>query len=294
MHTTWSVYAVGMAWELRHIRTLVAIAEAGSLTDAAISLGISQAQVSRTLKSLEEAWGVLLVRRLSREAVLTTQGQQAVLRGRHLLAQAEQMETAARGHQTLRLGYSWAAVGRHTRALQRTWREQQPEIQLALVRGSGPFAGLAEGLVDAAIVRRPAPTGRFDSALVGLERRVTGFPAEDSWAGRRRVRMADFSGRRLIVDTKAGTTTPDLWPEDQRPTFAAEVDSVDAWLDAITAGTGVGVSAEATAHQHQRAGVLYRVISDAPPVEVRLVWHRGEHTPAIAELRRMLTELYSA
>lgn len=56
---------------------------------------------------------------------------------------------------------------------------------------------------------------------------------------------------------------------------------------------GIGVSSEATAHQHQRAGVLCRVISDAPPVQVRLGWHRGEHSQAIAALQRLLTELYA-
>lgn len=282
-----------MAWELRHIRTLMAIAEAGSLTDAAIALGISQAQVSRTLGALEKDWGVRLVRRGPREAVLTPQGQQAVLRGRHLMALAEQMEAETRGQKRLRLGYAWAAVGRHTRAMQRRWVDQQPEEALTLVRGAGPLAGLAEGLVDAAIMRTPPPKGRFDSALVGLERRVASFPAEDPWASRRRLRMADFTGRAVLVDSRAGTTSPALWPAEQRPDTAAEVDSVDAWLDAIAAGVGIGVSSEATAHQHRRAGVLYRVISDAPPVQVRLVWHRGEHSRSIAALQRLLTELYA-
>ncbi|KUG58089.1 LysR family transcriptional regulator [Nesterenkonia jeotgali] len=282
-----------MAWELRHIRTLVAIAEAGSFTDAAIALGISQAQVSRTLGALEQHWDVRLVRRGPREAALTAQGQQAVRRGRHLLALAEQMEAETRGQQRLRLGYAWAAVGRHTRAMQRSWVERQPGVALTLIRGTGPLAGLSEGLVDAAIVRTPPPQGRFDSALVGLERRVASFPAEDPWASRRRLRMADFTDRAVLVDSQSGTTSPALWPAEQRPDTAAEVDSVDAWLDAITAGVGIGVSSEATAHQHQRAGVLYRVISDAPPVQVRLVWHRGEHSQTIAALQRLLTELYA-
>ena len=44
-----------MSVELRQLRCLVAIAEAGSFTDAAIDLGISQAAASRTLASLESA-----------------------------------------------------------------------------------------------------------------------------------------------------------------------------------------------------------------------------------------------
>ncbi|MDR5712082.1 LysR family transcriptional regulator [Nesterenkonia flava] len=282
-----------MQWEIRHIRTLVAIAENGTLTDAGLQLGVSQAQVSRTLRALEDAWGVRLVRRLPREAVLTPVGQQVVIRGRHLLRLAESLEAEARGQKRLRLGYAWAAAGRHTAALQRQWRDRVPETALDLVRGTGPLAGLAEGLVDVAVVRTEPVGGHWDAVLVGTERRVAGFASDHPWARRHRLQMADFADQPLIVDTRAGTTTPQLWPEGQRPRQVMDVDSVDAWLDALGAGHGVGVSAEATAHQHRRDGIRYTVITDAPPVGVWLVWHRGEPPQRLSPLREILSGLYS-
>jgi hypothetical protein len=41
--------------ELRQLRFLVAIVDAGSFTDAALDLGVSQAAVSRTLAALEQS-----------------------------------------------------------------------------------------------------------------------------------------------------------------------------------------------------------------------------------------------
>ena len=38
--------------ELRHLRCLVAVAEAGTITDAAIDLGLTQPAVSRALAQL--------------------------------------------------------------------------------------------------------------------------------------------------------------------------------------------------------------------------------------------------
>lgn len=280
-------------WSLRHIRCLIAISEHGSLTDAAIALGVSQAQISRTLQALESAWGVQLVRRLSREAVLTAAGQRAVAHGRDLLELAGRLEEEARGEPTLRVGYAWAAAGRHTSALQRIWQQEQHDVELTLVRRQGALAGLSEGLVDAAIVRIEPSSARFDCTMIGTERRVAGFAEDDPWAQQETIRMADFAGRPLLVDTRAGTTTAALWPEHQRPYEAAVVDSVDSWLDAITAGRGVGVSTEATSHQHRRSGVQYRLIEDAPPVGVYLAWHRGDAVPGLARLREVLSRLYA-
>lgn len=281
-----------MDWELRHIRCLIAIAETGTLTDAGLALGLSQAQVSRTLRALEAAWGVVLVRRQAREAVLTEEGQAAVVRGRHLLEIAGRLDAQMSGQRSLRLGYAWAAAGRHTVALQRGWDREQPGIDLALVRVNGASAGLAEGLVDAALVRTAPDPRRYESVPVGAERRVAAFAADDPWASRSRVRMKDFAGRRLLVDTRAGTTNLQLWPAGAGPAGVLEVADIDGWLDALAAGRAVGISSEATAQQHRRQGVRYRVIADAPPLQVRLAWHRGEAVPGLEALCGLLRRLY--
>jgi DNA-binding transcriptional LysR family regulator len=64
--------------ELRQLRTLVAVADEGTFTDAAVALGVSQAAVSRTIAALESALGTRLVRRTTRHAVLTPAGAQVV------------------------------------------------------------------------------------------------------------------------------------------------------------------------------------------------------------------------
>ena len=53
------------------LRSLVAVVEQGTFTDAAIALGVSQAAVSRSVARLENTLGVRLLRRTSREVTLT-------------------------------------------------------------------------------------------------------------------------------------------------------------------------------------------------------------------------------
>lgn len=278
--------------DLRQLRCLVAIVDEGTFTDAAIALGVSQAAVSRTLASLERALGVRLLRRTSREVTLTAAGLRVVERARRVLAEVSGLvREATSGHTRLRIGYAWSAVGRHTVAFQRRWNAAHGGVDLHLARVNSPSAGLAEGACDLAVVRRPLDDRRFDTALVGLERRLCALAADDPLARRRSVRLAELTGRTLLVDRRTGTTTLDLWPPDARPAVE-ETHDVDDWLTVIAAGRGIGVTAESTAHQYPRPGVVYRPVRDAEPVAVRLAWWRDEPHPALQAVLELLTELY--
>lgn len=278
--------------ELRQLRCLVAIVDEGSFTDAAIALGVSQAAVSRTLASLERALGVRLLRRTSREVTPTGAGLRVAAQARRVLGEVDDLvREATSGHAHLRIGYAWSAVGRHTLTFQRRWAETRPETELQLVRVNSPTAGLAEGACDLAVVRRPPDDRRFDSAIVGLERRLCAMASDDPLARRRSVRLADIGGRTLLIDRRTGTTTTELWPPDSRPATKATHD-VDDWLTAISTGRCVGMTAESTAHQYPRPGIVYRPVRDAEPIAVRLAWWRDEPHPALQAAIELLTTLY--
>ncbi|MCT9140548.1 LysR family transcriptional regulator [Streptomyces violarus] len=278
--------------ELRQLRCLVAIVDEGSFTDAAIALGVSQAAVSRTLASLERALGVRLLRRTSREVSPTGTGLRVLAHARRVLGEVDDLvQEATSGHACLRVGYAWSAVGRHTLAFQRRWAGTRPETELRLVRVNSATAGLAEGACDLAVVRRPLDDRRFDSAIVGLERRLCAMASDDPLARRRSVRLADIGGRTLLIDRRTGTTTTQLWPPDSRPATRATHD-VDDWLTAISLGRCVGMTAESTAHQYPRPGIVYRPVRDAEPIAVRLAWWRDEPHPAAQAALELLTTLY--
>ncbi|GAA2352147.1 LysR family transcriptional regulator [Saccharopolyspora halophila] len=277
---------------MRQLRCLVAIVEAGSFTDAAIDLGLSQAAVSRTLSGLERALGVRLLRRTSREVTLTAAGSEVLVRARRVLAETDELvREATTGHALLRIGYAWSAMGRHTVEFQRRWAGTHPRVKLQLVRTNSATAGLAEGACDVAVVRSEVDERRFDSAVVGLERRYLGMASDDAWARRRFVRLAEVAERTVLIDRRAGSTSPQLWPAGQRPELAY-VHDVDDWLTAVAAGEAVGITAESTLSQYRRTGVVFRPVRDAPAIPVRVVWWREDppvHAPKVVDL---LTELY--
>ncbi|MGG5752699.1 LysR family transcriptional regulator [Zafaria sp. Z1313] len=285
-----------MEWSLRELRFFVAAAEAGSFTEAADRLFVSQAAVSRTIAQLEKSVGDRLLRRLPRGCEPTATGLQVLPEARRMLAEAARFtEFLASRHGVLRLGYAWAALGRHTTRLQRDWAVRHPAMELQLVRHNVPTSGLAEGWCDVAVVRRPLEDGRFDSVVVGLERRLAAFASDDAqWARRRQLGMAEIAERTVVIDPRVGTTGSGLWTGGKQPPRFIEIGDVDTWLDAIAAGRGVGTTSEATAHHHPRSGVRYVPVKDGPRIAVRLAWRKGEPPPGLADLIDAATGLLAS
>ena len=284
-----------MDWTLRDLRFFVAAAEAGSFTDAAARLYVSQAAVSRTISGLESQVGERLLRRVPRGCELTALGAQVLPHAQRVLAEAERFSAFLDSrHRVLRLGYAWAALGEHTTSFQRGWAARHADIDLDLVKFHSPTAGLAEGVCDVAIVRVPVEDSRFASVVVGLERRVVAFASDDAqWARRQRFRMAEIAERTVVIDTPAGSTGGHLWEGLNTPLTLIETPGVDRWLDAISAGRGVGTTSEATAHHHARAGIRFRPITDGPRIPVRLVWWKDDRPAGLDELIDAVTRVYA-
>jgi DNA-binding transcriptional LysR family regulator len=281
-----------MDLELRHLRCLAAIVDSGSFTDAAIELGISQAAVSRNLIALEQVLGVRLLHRTSRSVTPTTAGVHALAQARQVLAAADNLVAeATTGHTRLRVGHAWAAMGRHTREFQRRWAARYPDVELELIRTNSATGGLAEGLCDLAVMRTPVDGRRFESAVVGYERRYCALAADDPWARRRSVRLSEMADRTVLVDRRTGTTTPDLWPAGAQPDIR-ETREIDDWLTAIAGGGGVGITPEGTTAQYRRDGIVFRPLRDAPPIPVRMIWRRHDPHPSTHAAIAMLAELY--
>lgn len=75
----------------------VEVADRGSLSAAALSLGLSNPAATRYLASLEDRLQVRLVERNTRRLYLTSEGREFVERARHVLAELQEAEAAIHG-----------------------------------------------------------------------------------------------------------------------------------------------------------------------------------------------------
>ena len=81
--------------ELSQLRTLIHVAELGSLSKAADRLHIAQPALSRQVRLLEEELGVRLFARHGRGMVLTEQGQEILKHATRVMTELEEIRAAA-------------------------------------------------------------------------------------------------------------------------------------------------------------------------------------------------------
>ncbi|MBT2516343.1 LysR family transcriptional regulator [Streptomyces sp. ISL-90] len=283
-----------MSIDLRQLRVLVAVDDERSFTAAADRLGMSQASVSRSLASLEHELGTALMHRTTRRVEPTDAGIAFTATARRVLAELDRAVTEARGERSVvRIGYAWAALGAHTTPVLRAWNRAHPATPLRLVRINRRDAGLVDGLVDLAVVRHPVERSDLDSELVGVEPRMVVLPVDHPLADRDAVGLAELVPFLVAVDRHTGTTSAALWTSAglEAPSMT-ETGDVEEWLDLIAAGDAIGVTAEATAHQSPRPGVVFVRIHDAPPIEVHLAWHRQYRHPEATKVARAIRAAY--
>jgi LysR family transcriptional regulator of abg operon len=159
--------------KLSQLRSLIAIAETGSIRAAARRMGVTQPALSKSLQSLEEELSVSLVHRTSKGVNLTPYGQAMLTRGRgisqemdRLKEEIEQMRGGQEGTISLATSPS-PAVLLLPQALARFHREH-PAIQVKITESVYPdtLRLLREGLADMALGAHPQTARNAQSEFV--------------------------------------------------------------------------------------------------------------------------------
>jgi LysR family hca operon transcriptional activator len=197
--------------ELRHLRYFVAVAEEGSLTNAAERrLHTAQPSLSRQIRDLELEVGVKLLERGARGIALTAAGRVFLDHARLALLQVEAAGDAARRAATPEkpafvLGF---LIGQEVAWLPETLRilrEEEPGIEITLSSQSSPeLAGaLMRGKVDVAFLRREAQAPGIAFKFLIKEPLVAVLPAGHRLAARKELRLQDIAGETYITPTRA-------------------------------------------------------------------------------------------
>jgi len=203
----------------------VAVADSGSITQAARLLHSSQPAVSHQLATLERETGTVLLRRDPRGVRLTPAGRAAVADARRAIEAATSAVRSARaaGEATggsLRLGCAQSLVSVLAPVI-REWHRRHPEVAITLRESTA--ADELHGFVDSdevdlALMPAPVP-GRFTITTVAEEEIVLTAPTGHPLAEQPTVRLEDLEGVPFVH-------------------YAAE-NGLSAWLDRSFARAGV-------------------------------------------------------
>ncbi len=150
--------------ELRHLRTLIALADEGNLTRAARRVFLSQSALSHQIQLLEEHYEADLFERKSHPLRWTPVGQRLVALARevdHLVHDAERDVARIREGRSgeLRIAVECHSCFEWLMPSMDTFRDHWPDVELDLVSGfhADPLGLLDENRADLVIVSREQP-----------------------------------------------------------------------------------------------------------------------------------------
>lgn len=186
--------------ELRHLRYFIAVAEEGSLSNAAEKrLHTAQPSLSRQIRDLELEVGAKLLERRPRGISLTPAGRIFLTHARMALAQVEMAsEAARRAEQPERLVFGVGfLVGQEVACLPETLRMLRQEasgIEITFLSLASPELALAlmRGKVDVAFMRREAQFAGLTYKLLTREPLLVVMPKEHRLAASKWVQPKEL------------------------------------------------------------------------------------------------------
>ncbi|MGF1425771.1 LysR family transcriptional regulator [Kitasatospora sp. LaBMicrA B282] len=190
---------------LRQLEYLLAVAETGSISDAAALVHVSQPTLSQQLKALEKTVGTPLLERTPRGAHLTPAGRAFLPGARQAIEGAQRATGAARAvagmvdgqlHLASMLSIALGVVP----SVLAAWHARHPQVDVVLHEYDGldSFAtAMTEATADVAVGPLPDAWEGPHHAL-GAEEFVAILPPGDPLAGRTTVRPADLADRRWV------------------------------------------------------------------------------------------------
>lgn len=191
---------------LRALQCLVAVADSGSVTQAARLLHSSQPAVSHQLAVLERETRTVLLRREARGVKLTPAGRAAVADARRAIEAAASAVRSARavgeaGGGSLRLACAQSLTVPLLAPVIRKWHRRHPDVAISLREsavGMDELLGLIDSdEVDLVLVPAPVPDG-FTATIVADEEIVLATSSGHPLARQSTVRIQDLEGARLV------------------------------------------------------------------------------------------------
>lgn len=192
--------------ELRHLRSLTAIAHHGRLAAAADSVHLTPSALTHQLRALEHHYDVALYRRTPDGLKLTPAGERLLKLAQQALALVDEAHLDLKRLAQDTRGSLRIALECHTcfdwlMPVMDSFRRRWPEVEVDLVAGfhADPIHLLHKGQADLVIDSRPIKqTGLARWPLFRFEI-VALLPQDHALAARKRLQARDFEGETLIT-----------------------------------------------------------------------------------------------
>jgi LysR family hca operon transcriptional activator len=290
--------------ELRHLRYFVAVAEAGSLTVAAVrELHTSQPSLSRQIRDLEDEVGAQLLTRRARGIDLTPAGRAFLDHARAVLSQVEAAAAAARrvahpAKPCFTMGFLTGHELTWMPEALRILRDELPNIDVMISSQYSPLLadGLAKGKIDAAFLRRERGVPELAFRPLVKEPLMVILPSNHRLASLEAISPRDLLGEtfvavsntapvlRVVIDNYLKRSGVNITPDH-------EADHLSMGMSLIASTRGVGLL-PAYAQNFLPSSVTSRPLKGGTPtIELVLGYRKSNQSPVLKLLLSRLDDL---
>lgn len=286
---------MSLAWlNPRQIEAFRAIMVAGTVTDAAALMGVTQPAVSRMLRDLQAALGLRLLERHGTKLVPTNEGLTLFAEversfvGLERIAQVAQ-EVKERRAGVLRIASMPALMNGFLPRFVGGFLKDKPRMDLALsglgshlvleqvLSGECDLGFVMGPLAHAAVVAHPMPTAPMVAVL----------PSDHPLAAKRELSATDLEGQDFIALELGGLSRMRvdrmLELNNVRPVVRAETRLTGIVCGLVASGLGISVCDPFTAHEFNGRGVTIRRFEPRVNFEFAAVYSAQRRFPAVGK-----------
>ncbi len=280
-----------MNLSLRQFRYFLATADSGQVSQAAMSLNVSQSTVTAALQQLEASLGVTLFRRSPSGMELTVEGSRFLSHAREVMAavgaaQRAQLTQTSSVEGVIRVGLTYTVAGyflpRHYSRFVRNFpgvRVQLFELPRAAIE-----IGLNDRTLDLAVmlVSNLQDKDALASERLLRSRRRLRLPADHPLLQAEHIDLGDVSEAPYIMLSvdEAGQTASRYWtPTGFRPNVIFTTSSVEAVRSMVADGLGLTILSNMVYRPWSLEGRRIErrhLVADIPSMDVGLAWRRHE------------------
>ena len=238
--------------DVRHLRLVAAIAEAGTMTKAAVRLHLTQSALSHQLRDIEARLGAPLFLRLGKRMVLAPGGRRVFDSARRILDDLQRTEDdvrrlAGRSDGAIRVctqcntGYQWLPP------LLAAFNRKHPRVTVHVVAEATerPVEALLEGRLDLAILTNDVDDRRLRLRPLFTDEMVAIVSRSHRFAGRTWLTPRELASEHLLVYSSApqesSTLRSVLAPAGLVASRVSFIMLTEAMIEMAKAGLGVGV-----------------------------------------------------
>jgi LysR family transcriptional regulator, regulator for metE and metH len=257
-----------MELEVRHLKLVRAVNDAGSLTRAGALLNLTQSALSHQLRHIETSLGTPVFLRVGKRMLLTPAGERLLRSADEVLETIARAEDAIRGlsgadRGVLRLTTQCYTCYHWLPPLLKRYRRAHPNVDVRIDADAtlNPVGYLLEGRLDVAVVSDLVRDRRLASRALFHDEAVLIMHPRHPLASRPFIRPQDLAAETLLMyGPKEESTIYRMLVEAGSPPASVQVIQLtEAIIELVKAGLGVACLARWAVAPHLRAGSIRAV-----------------------------------